>query len=164
MSLSEAEFAAIIEGGCACGHGELMVQAVVLQKIELYRGEQLGQPSWGYKGEDLVRGTFAITCTRCKGSLYEDDACSLCGAAGGLARMQETESVMAMGERCPGCGGDKLTVEAYVAAKVVHGNGRAQRARSNTAPEDEGFHVRRVSCKACFERTTHRGGCVLCGA
>lgn len=162
MPLSEPEFAALIEAGCPCGHGELQIEAIVLQKLELYRGDQLGSPSWGYKGEELVRGTFAVDCVRCKSSLYSAQDCPLCGAADGIERALTTESTMAMDETCTECGGDKLTVSAYVAAKVVYGNGRAQKARSNTAPEDEGFHVARVVCKSCHHVHAHRGDCVLC--
>lgn len=166
MPLSEPEFAALIETGCLqCqGRSELQVEAIVLQKLEIYRGEQLGSPTWGYKGEELVRGTFAIDCLRCKTSLYSAQECSLCGASDGVERALATETATPMGETCPECAGDKLTVSAYVAAKVVYGNGRAQKARSNTAPEDEGFHVARVTCKTCHHAELHRGACVLCGS
>lgn len=163
MPLTEQEFTTLVDAGCSCGHGELSVEALVVQRLELYRGDLLGSPTWGYKGEELVRGTFAIDCTRCKTTLYRATACCLCGAEGGVEQALESETDFPFAEACAACNGGQITASAYVPAKVVYGNGRAQKARSNVAPEDPGFHAFRLECKACHHTVSRRGACVLCG-
>ena len=162
--LTEPEFAALIDAGCTCGCAELQVEAYVVQKINLHEGEPLGSPTWGHKGEDLVRGTYAIDCVRCQNSLYANGDCPECGQVAGVARALEATTETPMPERCPECDSDKLTVQAFVPARVVHGHGRAPKARSNVTPEDEAFHVLRVTCKGCAHVVRHVGTCVLCGA
>lgn len=163
MPLSEAEFTVLVETGCPC-KGELLVRAMLLQKLEQYRGELLGEPTWGYKGEELVRGTFAIECVRCKASLYQSEECSRCGHPAGVTLAEDSESELQAPESCPECAGDKLTLSAFVPGKVVYGDGRSQRARSNVTRDDPGFHLWRVECKSCHHDWTHRGSCVLCGS
>ena len=81
MTLSEAAFTAIVDAGCtACPSKKLSVEAIVAQKVPLLGGESYGSPSWGYKGEDLVRGTYRIACDGCKTELYAATACSRCEA------------------------------------------------------------------------------------
>ncbi|RYZ61314.1 MAG: hypothetical protein EOP08_13630 [Proteobacteria bacterium] len=162
MPLTEEEFTRLVDAGCSCGHGELQVEALVVQKLELYRGDVLGSPIWGYKGEDLVRGTFDIRCGRCKLALYKATVCPLCLREEGVERALETESDYPFVEACAECGGAQVTASAYVPAKVVYGNGRAQKARSNVAPEDPGFHAFRLACKSCHHTALRRGTCVLC--
>ena len=79
MPLDEAEFTKLVDAGCTCGSHELHVEALVAQKLELYRGDLYGSPSWGYKGEQLVQGTYSIACARCHHELYATAACPLCG-------------------------------------------------------------------------------------
>ena len=75
MALSEEAFSQRVESGCsACGGKKVVVEAYVARKFVLLEGEVYGSPSWGYKGEDLVRGTYAIRCAACAHVLYEDDA------------------------------------------------------------------------------------------
>ncbi len=163
MALSEAEFTILVDAGCTCGSKELTVEALVAQKLDLYRGELYGSPSWGYKGEQLVEGTYRIECARCHAELYASAACPLCNAADGVARALETENAVVFPETCAECQSAQLTAHAYVPARVSYGVGRAQKARSNVSPEDPGFHAFRIECKRCRDAVTApRATCVLC--
>lgn len=163
MPLTEAEFTTLVDAGCTCTSKELVVLALVAQKLDLYRGDLYGSPSWGYVGEQLVSGTYRIECARCDAELYASEACPLCGAEGGVARALETESTLPFPEICGECQGAQLTASAYVPARVSYGGARAQKARSNVAPEDPGFHAFRIECKRCRNAVTApRAACVLC--
>jgi hypothetical protein len=164
MPLDEAEFTMLVDAGCTCGSKELHVEALVAQKLDLYRGDLYGSPSWGYKGEQLVQGTYRIECARCHAELYASEVCPLCESAGGVERALDAENEFAFVAACSECGGAQLTASAYVPARVSYGGARAQKARSNVAPEDPGFHAFRIECKVCRHATTApRGTCVLCG-
>ena len=63
MPLSEEAFTALVDAGCLdCKSKKLTVETYVAQQLPLLGGEVYGSPSWGYKGEDLVRGTYRIAC------------------------------------------------------------------------------------------------------
>lgn len=165
MPLDEATFTALIDAGCTCGSKELVVEALVAQRLDLYRGELHGSPSWGYKGEDLVRGTHRVECARCHGELYTSTVCPLCEREGGVERALDTENAFPFVETCAECGSAQLTASAYVPAKVSYGGARAQKARSNVAPEDPGFHAFRIECKICRHAVRAApSACVLCAA
>jgi hypothetical protein len=164
MPLSEAEFTVLVEAGCsACASKRLIVEAVVAQTIPLLEGEPYGAPSWGYKGEDLVRGTYRIACDGCQKDLYTATACSRCDAEGGVERALEQENAFPLPKACPGCQSPLLTVTAFVPAVVIYEGKRANKARTQTAPEDPGFHPLRASCKPCGNIVEWRGSCNLCG-
>lgn len=165
MPLDEATFTTLVDAGCTCGSKELLVEALVAQKLDLYRGELYGSPSWGYKGEQLVQGTYRIECGRCHAELYASTVCPLCADERGVERALDTENAFPFQEACAECAGAQLTASAYVPARVSYGGARAQKARSNVAPEDPGFHAFRIECKICRHATTApRSSCVLCGA
>jgi hypothetical protein len=162
-ALSEEDFTKLVDAGCpTCSEKSLLVEAIVAQKIPLLEGEPYGSPSWGYKGEDLVRGTFLVTCNGCKKELFSATSCSLCGADGGVARALESENTFPLPKRC-GCGSTLFTAMAYVPARVVYEGKRADKARTQTAPEDEGFHAFRVECKECRTVNERRQPCPACG-
>jgi hypothetical protein len=173
MPLSEADFTILVDTGCtACGNKTVIVEAIVSQKIPLLGGEPYGSPSWGYKGEELVNGTYRIGCESCKKDLYTSSVCSLCNAEGCVARALENENAFPLPAACAGCGNEMLTASAYVPATVVYEGKRAAKARTHTVPEDPGFHALRVECKECrsvFQRTRFvtpdgvKAPCPLCG-
>jgi hypothetical protein len=163
MPLSEEEFTALVDAGCpSCTEKALVVEALVAQKIPLLGGEPYGAPSWGYKGEDLVRGTFLVSCNGCKKELFTATACGQCGADGGVKRALESENAFPLPKAC-GCGSELLTATAYVPARVMYAGKRAEKARTQTAPEDAGFHAFRVECKDCRTVQERRNPCPLCG-
>jgi hypothetical protein len=165
MPLSEAAFTALVDAGClACGSKKLVVESIVAQRLPILGGEPYGSPSWGYKGEELVRGTFSITCEGCKKELYTGTACPRCDSVGGVARALETENDFALPTACLRCGSELLTATAYVPAVVVYEGKRAAKARTQTVPEDPGFHAFRVECKDCKTADERRDPCPLCAA
>jgi hypothetical protein len=163
MSLSEEAFTLLVNAGCpGCGCKALTIEAFVPQKIPLLTGEPYGPPSWGYKGEDLVRGTYRVACEECKTELFAATACPRCDAAGGVERALTGESAFPLPTACSSCQGELLTATAYVPALLVYEGKRPNKARAQAAPEEPGFHAMRVECKACHKAVERRDPCPLC--
>jgi hypothetical protein len=163
MPLSEEAFTAIVDAGCtACPSKKLVVEAIVAQTMPILGGEPYGTPSWGYKGEDLVRGTYRIACEDCRAELFTATSCSRCDAAGGVERALETENAFPLPPACTGCGSELLTANVFVPAVVIYEGKRGAKARTQTVPEDPGFHASRVVCKECRTVMERRTTCVLC--
>lgn len=164
VPLSEAAFTELVDAGCpACATKRLVVESYVAQRLPLMAGEVFGKTSWGYKGEDLVRGVFRIACTGCAHEIHASAACAHCAALDGLERALEAENDFPLPVTCGGCGGELLTATAYVPATVVYEGKRAAPARTQTAPEDPGFHAFRVECKSCRNTSERTRPCPLCG-
>jgi hypothetical protein len=164
MPLSEAAFTALVDAGCAaCSVSKLTIEALVPQKVPLLGGEPYGAPSWGYKGEDLVRGTYRIACQGCKKELFTSAACPLCSAEGGVERALNGTDTAPLPKACAGCGGELLTATAFVPALVVYEGKRANKPRPQAAAEEPGFHAIRVECKTCHGVVERRDPCPLCG-
>lgn len=164
MALSEETFTSLVDAGCpTCSRKPLLVETYVAQRLPLLAGEVFGSPSWGYKGEELVRGTYRITCTECAHELFTTGACPVCQADGGLARALDTQNDFPLPVSCSGCDGEQLLLTAYVPAEVRYEGKRAAKARTQTAPEDEGFHGFRVECRQCRSATARSAPCPLCG-
>jgi len=164
MPLSEADFTILADAGCdACGGKKLVVESLVAQKLTLLGGEPYGSPVWGYKGEELVNGTYRIACEDCEKDLYTSSVCPLCNAADGIERALGTENRFSLPARCASCGHDMLVATAVVPATVSYEGKRAQKARTHTAPEDPGFHAMRVECKECHAVLQRKNPCPLCG-
>jgi hypothetical protein len=165
MPLSEADFTSLVESGCdACGEKSVDVDAIVLQKIPLLGGEPYGAPSWGYKGEELVQGTYRIACHGCAREIFSSSVCPLCESENGIARALETENAFPLPSTCASCGNEMLTASAYVPASVVYTGKRGAKARTLTKPEDEGFHAMRVECKECRTVLQRKNPCPVCAA
>ncbi len=81
---------------------------------------------------------------------------------GSLAR-STPRTVFLYRPRCTTCGCKLLTATAYVPAVVLYEGKRAAKARTQTAPEDPGFHTLRVECKECKKVGELRDPCPLCG-
>jgi hypothetical protein len=165
MPLSEKEFTALVDAGCPrCKSKRLSIEALVAQKLVLLAGEVYGSPSWGYKGEDLVRGTYRIACDGCGAELFTASACPRCDAAGGVTRALDEENTFPLPRACARCGDERLTATAFVPAHVTYEGKRANKARTQTAPEDPGFHAFRVECKGCRSIVERSGACSLCSS
>lgn len=164
MPLTEAEFTILVDRGCpSCTSKRLLIESLVTESVPLLGGEVYGSPTWSYKGEHLVDGTFRIACEECAHEIYAATACPRCTSAGGVARALETMNAFMLPTRCTQCGSERMTAAAIVPARVVYEGKRAQKARTDTTPDDEGFHALEVSCKSCRATTRATGACVLCG-
>ena len=87
MPLTEAAFTDLVDGGCpSCKGKSVTVESYVAQTLPLLGGELYGSPSWGYKGEDLVRGSFRFACSACALEIYSSSSCPRCYAADMLER------------------------------------------------------------------------------
>jgi hypothetical protein len=163
MPLTEEAFTALVDAGClACGSKKLVVESIVAQRVPLLGGELYGSPSWGYKGEDLVRGTYRIACDGCHADLFAATACPHSEAEGGIERALEGENGFPLTTGCTGCGSELITATAYVPAVVMYEGKRAAKARTQTVAEDPGFHAYRVECKQCKNVAEQRHPCPLC--
>ena len=164
MPLSEAAFTVLVDAGCsACGSKKVTVESFVAQKLPLLAGEVYGSPSWGYKGEDLVTGTYRIACAACDHEIFASSDCPRCGTAEKLERALEDESSFPLPVSCSACGSEQVTATAYVPATVVYEGKRGAKARTQTAPEDPGFHAFRAECKSCRNTSERRSPCPVCG-
>lgn len=166
MPLTEATFTTLVDAGCpTCSAKVLVVEALVSQKVPLYGGEVYGSPSWAYKGEELVAGTFRVGCKGCNTDLFRESACVRCGAEGGVARALEAENAFPLPASCVACGGELMTAIAIVPVVVHYEGKRAAKAKAQATPEEPGFHALRVTCNRCPELTTpsKEAGCPLCG-
>jgi len=167
MPLSEEAFTALVDAGCLACEGKsrgkkVAVKALVAQRIPLHAGEPYGRPSWGYKGEDLVRGTYRVACEICEAGLFEATACPRCESADGVERALNCENAFPLPRACR-CGSELLVATAFVPAFVTYEGTRAEKARTRTSPEDPGFHAFRVECTSCHTVEERRDPCPLCG-
>lgn len=163
MPLSEAAFTTLIDAGCLdCQSKRLVVEAIVAQRLPLLAGEPYGAPSWGYKGEQLVQGTYRISCDGCKKELFAATACSRCDAEHGVQRALDTENAFPLPVACNTCGCELLDATAFVPAVVLYEGKRGAKARTQTAPEDPGFHAWRAECKECHVIMERKTSCPIC--
>lgn len=163
MRLTEAAFTELVDGGCpACKGKRLTVESYVAQRLPLMGGELYGAPSWGYKGEHLVHGTYRIACASCDHALFTDTGCPRCDAPDMLATILEAENAFPLPVSCTGCKSELVNVTAYVPATVVYEGKRADKARTQTVPEDPGFHAFRAECKSCRNTAEQTSPCPLC--
>jgi hypothetical protein len=163
MPLTEEAFTALVNGGCpACASKSMAIEALVTQKVPLLAGEVYGSPSWAYKGEDLVRGTYRVACDDCKKELFTATECPRCQAPGGVERALAGESAFPLPRSCVRCGSELLTAMALVPALVGYEGKRTSKARAQASPEDTGFHAFRVECKQCSNVVERRDPCPLC--
>jgi RNA polymerase subunit RPABC4/transcription elongation factor Spt4 len=163
MPLSEEAFTVLVDAGCpACRSKKLVIETLVAQWLPLLAGEPFGPPSWGYKGEDLVRGTYRISCDGCKKEIFKANECPRCGAADGIARALEQAGTGPLPTACAPCGSEQLTVTAFVPALVIYEGRRASKARARAEPDEPGFHAVKAECKRCHHVTGQPVGCPIC--
>ncbi len=162
--LSEDAFTALVEAGCsACGSKKLTIEALVVEKVPLLGGEVFGSPSWAYKGEDFVRGTYRIECHGCKKVLLSTSACPRCAAEGGVERALGQENTFELLRACGRCRSELLTARAFAPALVTYEGKRAGKPRAQAGPGEPGFHAFEIECKECHAVVVKRGACPLCG-
>ncbi len=165
MPLSEEAFTVLVDAGCpGCRSQKLVIEALVAQWLPLLAGEPFGSPSWGYKGEDLVRGTYRISCDECKKELFAATECPRCGAVDGVARALEQENAFPLSRACARCRSEQLTITAFVPAMVTYEGQRASKARARASVDEPGFHAVKAECKGCHDITEPRDGCPVCAA
>jgi hypothetical protein len=163
VPLSEANFTDLVDAGCpVCSAKKLTIEALLPQKLTVLGGEPYGAPSWAYKGEDVVRGTYRVACQGCKKELFATTSCSLCNAEGGVDRALNEGDPTSLPRTCNSCGGELLAATAFVPALLVYEGKRPGKPRPQAAPEEPGFHLTRVECKTCHAATEPRDPCPLC--
>jgi hypothetical protein len=64
--------------------------------------------------------------------------------------------------QCPECEGDDVGYVAFVPARVAYEGRRADKARSVTELQDDGFHGYRATCRDCGVVAERTDGCPLC--
>jgi RNA polymerase subunit RPABC4/transcription elongation factor Spt4 len=162
--LSESAFAALLEAGCpSCGAKKLAIEALLVEKVPLLAGEVFGSPSWAYKGEDFVRGTYRIECHGCRKELFATAECPRCGASDGVQHALERVSDFSLPRSCEHCGSEQLSAKAFAPARVVYEGKRAEKPRPQAGPEEPGFHPFEAACKVCGRVISTQGACPLCG-
>jgi hypothetical protein len=162
--LSESAFAALVEAGCpGCRAKKVVIEALLVEKLPLLAGEVFGSPSWAYKGEDFVRGTYRIECQGCQSELFSASACPRCGAPGGVQRALEQVSDFPLPRACEHCGSEQLSAKAFAPARVVYQGKRADKPRPQAGPEEPGFHPFEATCKGCGRVVETTDPCPLCG-
>jgi RNA polymerase subunit RPABC4/transcription elongation factor Spt4 len=165
MPLTEEAFTGLVDAGCpGCQSKKLAIEALVVQWIPLLGGEPFGSPAWGYKGEDLVRGTYRIACEGCKRELFTATDCPRCSAADGIRRALEQENALPLPKTCASCGSEQVKATAFVPARVIYEGRRTSKAHACAGIDEPGFHATRVECKRCHQVTEPRAACPLCGA
>jgi hypothetical protein len=162
--LTPADLDGLIEHGCAkCSGKRFEFQTYVAEVRPVQGGEPVGKAKWAYDGEAFLDGVFEVTCSDCKHLQVSSPECPSCGSAEGLARALESENGYPAPEACPGCGAIDLSYFALVPAQVSWREGRSEKAKTETAPEDPGFHGFRFDCRACGKKTK-LDGCPLCAS
>lgn len=163
-NFSAADLEGLLARGCAkCSGKRFEFRTYVAEVLPVQGGEPVGKPKWAYDGEAFVEGVFQVKCSDCESSEFASPACPHCGADDGLARALESENRLPAPEECPACGASDLSFFALVPADVSWRDGRSEKAKTETAPEDPGFHGFRADCRACRKSTKLDSGCPLCG-
>jgi hypothetical protein len=162
--LTPADLDGLLERGCAkCSGKRFEFQTYVATVLPVQGGEPVGKAKWAYDGEAFLDGVYSVTCSDCKHLEVSSSECPSCGAAVGLVRALESENRYPAPEECPACGASDLSYFALVPAEVSWREGRSEKAKTETAPEDPGFHGLRADCRACGKSTKLGSGCPLCG-
>lgn len=163
--LTPADLDGLLERGCSkCSGKRFEFQTYVAEVLPVQGGEPVGKAKWAYDGEAFLEGVFEVSCSDCKHSQFSSADCPHCGASDGLAHALESENGFPAPEACPGCGAGDLSYFAEVPATVTWQDRRSEKAKTETAPEDPGFHGFRADCRACGKRTELPRGCRLCGS
>ncbi|MBL8740721.1 MAG: hypothetical protein JNK04_06500 [Myxococcales bacterium] len=162
--LTATDLDGLLEGGCAkCGSKRFEFQTYVAEVLPVQGGEPVGKAKWAYDGEAFLEGVYGVTCSDCSHPQVRCPECPSCGAADGLAHALESENSYPAPEACSACGASDLSFFAMVPAQVSWRDGRSDKAKTDTAPEDPGFHGYRADCRSCGRIVKAESGCPLCG-
>lgn len=154
----------LLARGCTeCSSKRFEFRTYVAQALPVQGGEPVGKAKWAYDGEAFVEGVFEVKCAECAATQFDSPSCPSCGAADGLARALESENGYPAPEECAACGASDLSFFALVPAEVSWRDGRSDKAKTDIAPEDPGFHGYRADCRACGKSVKTDRGCPLCG-
>ena len=164
--LDETGLHDLVKAGCsACGTRKLAFRTYVDGTIPFMGGEPVGRVTWVYDGEKFVDGVYEVTCAGCHHVVFSADVCPRCHAPGGLSRALETPNRFAAPAQCASCEVDEVNLVALIPALVTHDGGRADKARTQVEPHDDGFHGTRVDCRDCGPAVAELSdACPLCEA
>jgi hypothetical protein len=155
----------LIAAGCtACGGKRLTFETYVDAKQPLHEGEPVGKLSWAYDGEAFCDGVYEVRCASCSQKVFEESACPRCHAADGLPKALESENDWPPPRQCPRCEGIEVMFFAMVPATTHYESKRADKATTDTALLDPGFHGYKATCKHCGVVAELKDRCMLCGA
>lgn len=163
--LDEPGLDRLAAAGCSqCGSARLNFQTYVDGLLPLQGGEPVGRLTWVYDGEKFVDGVYQVTCADCAAVVFAAESCPRCHAGGGLARALSTPNRWPVPATCPECDGDEVGYVAFVPARVAYEGRRAEKARTVTELQDDGFHGYRVTCRDCGVVGELTETCPLCDA
>lgn len=155
----------LITHGCtSCNGKRLAFQMYVDARLPLMEGEPVGRVTWAYDGEAFVDGVYAVQCAACQTTVFSADVCPRCHAEGGLERALETENAYDVPLACPRCEHQEISYFAMVPATTSYEGKRAEKARTECAILDPGFHGYKASCKQCGVFAELKDRCMLCDA
>jgi hypothetical protein len=154
----------LIAAGCACGSKRLTFSTYVDARLPLMQGEPVGKLTWAYDGEAFCDGIYEVRCATCAASLFSSDVCPRCHAEGGLEKALNAENAYDVPEACGRCQRQEITYFAMVPATTAYESVRAEKARTDTAILDPGFHGYKATCKDCGTFAELRSRCMLCDA
>lgn len=164
-ALSETGLDEVIAHGCStCGSSRLAFRTYVDGRLPLMGGEPVGSITWVYDGEKFVDGVFEVACADCKQTLFAEDCCPRCNAAGALPVILAAQNRWPVPVACPGCGMEEVRYVAMIPVRVAYQGKRAEKVRASTEMHDPGFHGYRVDCVDCGTVAELTDGCPLCQA
>ncbi len=164
-ALSQEEWDALSRRNCpGCGRAHLVVHALLQGMLGVMSGEPVSSLRWAYDREVVAERVYRVECGECGQVLFSREACPVCGAAGGLARVLSARHGVAVPPRCPLCEYEELTLTAVVPAQLLYTAGTLSRRVCGAEAHEAGFHVAQVDCPCCEETVGKKGlGCVACG-
>ena len=153
----------LLDSGCsACGGKRFSFQSYVDAKQGLMEGEPVTKLAWAYNGEGFCDGIFEIQCASCNATAFRSEVCPRCNAEGGLAVALESENRFVVPLECPRCETQEVTYFSMVPAITTYESRRAEKAKTETALLDPGFHGTKAACKTCGPFAEQRERCPLC--
>ena len=160
--LDESRFEALVQRGCpACGAAALDISTFLDRRLELMLGDPNDDGRWVHDGEKFIDGIYQIACSSCRHTVFADDACPRCHAAGGLTRALGDATRMTVPRRCAACDENQLAAVALVAATVRYSGGSAPKPRPLGDLGDPGYHVVAYACESC-DAAVITQVCALC--
>ncbi|HVZ72923.1 MAG TPA: hypothetical protein VHJ20_11155 [Polyangia bacterium] len=160
----EPQLSRVVANGCSsCGSRKLTFSTYVDAALPLMGGEPVGRLTWLYDGEKFVDGVYEIRCGQCDALAFSAGVCPRCHAPGGLARALTTPNDWPVPSACPSCADEEVRYVAFIPARVVYEQTRAEKARALSEPHENGFHGARVDCMTCGTVAARTETCPLCG-
>ena len=154
--------------GPSARNSPAMVYDAARRQVVMFGGDTrttgaLGD-TWVYDGEKFVDGVYKVACAACGEVVFSADVCPRCHAPGGLERALRTPNRWPVPSACPSCDDDQVRYVAFVPARVVYEDKRADKARTSTELHEDGFHGYRTDCRDCGTVAALVDACPLCDA